>query len=325
MQNEKIKEYFKKVEQSYPTSYIMFVKKYANTLINLTSMELKKSGKIERKEHTIKEFSEFKLNSSMSIAQTFFNNSNIIINLKDLYDKKELKFFKGDQSNRKSILDNPAPISVQGYSDHRGKYMEIFVNHNIMDAFIIVHEVTHYRNQPNRGRNYVSDMLTEAISYGTEYIFAQTMIEQNFMVEEVKLYLRNCLATLFEYAYKLNIVYVFTILYRDNNRIDYEDYKKAFRVDQYEQDVERFEQFMQYGKDHIVETWNFLGKSLAVYILSEYLKDKNFMKKGNELNYAINNKTFEECLEIINIYGPNDLLHKMSQAMDTIIDYIYKD
>ena len=37
----------------------------------------------------------------------------------------------------------------------------------ILDSFAIIHEVTHYMNQPEGQRNVISDMLTESISYGT--------------------------------------------------------------------------------------------------------------------------------------------------------------
>ena len=323
MENKEIKEYIKNIEKIYPEEYSEFVQKNSLLFYNIACVEI---GKIQRIQQHIKNKNNYdlmELSNSFEMSQQFFNMHNIKINLKELFDNKILVFYDDDgRRNNQFFSDNFGPASYQGYTKQRGKYIEIFLSNSIMDAFAIAHEVTHYMNQPEGQRSVVSDMLTESLSYGMEFVFAQLLLNENFMIEDAKYFIYNCHIELLKYAYKMAPIYRILHVYKKCKKINIRKYNKIIENGNYENDIAIFIEYINANRDYIHDTWDFLGRSMAVYIYNEYRKDKEIIRKMIKLNDAINYMVFEYCLQIIGIQNMDDLFYKISDALESNIDYI---
>ena len=322
MENKEIVEFFKKADVAHPI-YNKFVKQYLSMLLNLSNLENRKLRELVRFQAYISKYDELNLSSSIKLAQHFLDNHNIMISIKDLYDKKNLKFTKKDDNQSHFFLDSKySQPSFQGFSNRDGKFIKVVVSKNIVDAFTTVHEIYHYTNQPNRYRNYVSDMLTESLSYAMGLIFAYELIETNIKIKDAKQFILNNNLDLLDYANNILPVYSLFYIYNNYFTITQDNYQKTFPNGNYQKNIEQFEKYLKQKRDYIKDTWDFLGRSLSIYLFTEYVKNKDFFSKIEKLNKELNNSSFEDCLQIIDIYGPNDLLYKMSKAIDFIIKLI---
>ncbi len=317
MENKQIKEYIEKTGKKYKEEYSKFVQQNAIQFYNIACVEISKIHRIQHHINIKNYYKPMEINSAFGIAQQFFNMHNIKINLKDLYDRKILVFYNDNgRRNNKYFGINFGPTSYQGYNKERGKFVDIILSKNIMDAFSIVHEVTHYLNQPNGLRNLTSDMLTEGISYGIESIFAQSLIDDNFMVEDAKLFIYNCQMEILAYAYKMAPIYRILHVYTNFKKINEKNYNKIITNGNYKNDISEFEIYLKSDRDYIRDTWNFLGKSTSTYFATEYRKDKNFVNKIIKLNDAINLMSFDYCLQLIDIRNLDDMFYKISDSLE---------
>ena len=313
-------EYIKKKVQVFDNSYIQFVLQNSILFYNIGCAEIKKIPRLNTFK-CIDNYSKIELNDSFDIAQQFFYMHNIKIDLKELYEKKILRFCKFDEPSG-AASEIYAPRSQQGYIPEIGAVIQIFPSYIFLDSFAIIHEVSHYMNQPKGKRNMVSDMMTETISYSMEFIFAQSLIENNFHIDDAKIFIYNCYKEAVEYAYVLNpiyrILYTF-ITFKDINKNKYCD---LIPNGNYENDIKEFEKYINEDRDYIIDTWNFLGKSLAIYFYGEYLKNHYAINKLLILNDSINKMPIDSCLKIIDINTPEEMFNKMQDALDFTIDYL---
>lgn len=328
MENQDIKEYIEKIGKKYRPEYSDFVKFNSALFFRLSCADVSKLLTLQ--DHKSKNngaYSRIEISDSFALAEKFFNMYKIPIDLKELYNKKILKFFNqsGEENKSKYFSNSFGPTSYQGYSAERGKFVDIVISNNILDVFAIIHEVTHHTNQPEGNRNLTSDMLTEALSYGTEFIFAQSLLENNFKTQDAKIFIENCHRELLQYAYKINPIYRILYIYTRYNDINKEKYDENFPQWDYEKNLKEFRDYMAQNMDYIRDTWNFLGRTISLYIYSEFRKDKYFLNKLNILNNSINEVSFGNCLRTIDIYEPDDFVNKISNALDSNIDFILND
>ena len=323
MDNKKIVEYIENNSKKYRNEYSQFVLNNSLLFYNIACVEINKLYGLQQFKNIKSTYDVIDIGNSFNIACQFFKIHNIRINIKELYDKKILVFFNDDKKrNDQFISNNLGPTSYQGYNKERGHFIEIFISNNILDAFAIIHEVTHHMNQPEGPRSVISDMLTESISYGMEFIFAQSLINENFKADEAKLFIWNCHMEVLNYAYTMAPIFRVLHVYNNCKKVDDKNYYKLFPSGNYENDLSQFEKYIEANRDYIRDTWNYLGRSISTYIYDKYRKDPECINKLLKLNDAINYMSFEYCLKIIDINNSNDLFYKITDALEENNNYI---
>ena len=209
MNGQEITEYIERNNKKYKNEYSQFVIGNSGLLVDIAHAELTKANILQKKVNTKNIiYGEQKIDYSFYLANQFFNIHRIKMNLKELYDRKILAFFHDDNTRKNQFISsNFGPTSYQVYTKEKGHFIKIVTSNSLLDAFAIVHEATHYMNQPEGERNVISDMLTEGISYGMELIFAQSLIDNNCKSEEAKKFIWNCILELINYAKLMAPIY----------------------------------------------------------------------------------------------------------------------
>ena len=74
---------------------------------------------------------------------------------------------------------------MYGRNNYLGKHKAITIYNNgyVIDPMVWVHEISHYRNQPEDGRRQVNDLLTESLAHTTSLLYTDYLEVEGFVYE----------------------------------------------------------------------------------------------------------------------------------------------
>lgn len=310
----------------------------------------------DTKEIDINDFLNTFLNNYYEIRSLLINNINVfyemskfVINQSSLGEQKEFdwnkitkstflqnvdiinKFFQeiGIQFSMDQIIRDGTleviPTNYErimyGLNNYIGDHKEIKVYNNgyITDTIVWVHEISHYRNQPEEGRTEVNDLFTEALAHTTELIYTDYLEKLGFAYEAS--YSRNSILNTFKRASSgAYIISKIIELYEMMGKVSKETYKEFYGNDEYYDDETKkfIKNASQNPFDIFNALWYTLSGALSIYMYEEYRKNNNYANNLEELNTSLlNGDDINKCLRIIGITGYNEeSLDKIKEAYD---------
>ena len=311
---ERIKNYKDWFENLSFFSYNSFVLDEIENLWNLLNyIYTNYSEVLKRIEFEKNDISYVGLEENISMVQQFFDKHNINVSIKELIESGKFIFKKRDEFFSKE------PSGYSYYDQEKNKKIEILLENKIIDGCVIIHEIMHYLNQPEIERNFVSDLLTESISYGTEFIYVEELKQSSYNNEANK-FMKVAASAICKLMDKTYYIYKLILLYKKEKDISLEAYNKVFKDNDYERMLEVFEQYANEKKFIIRDTWNVLGYPIAIYILETYKKDNDFIKILMEYNKAINEKSYQECLDIIGLNIDTEFVDKIKLSTNSFLE-----
>lgn len=264
----------------------------------------------------------------------------------DFLDKIEIisKFYKDSNINidineivNSGILDIKIPIIENEKNDYfcfgKNYYLQnfksitVYNNGLLTDSIIWVHEISHYRNQPDIKRTQENNLLTESLAFTEELIYIDYLKTFGFEYEAngfQYLLFENFHHNLSK-AYKLLKIYV---LYNQTGKVSEENYKFLYK-NSYEYDyfIRKFNKMIKNNQNAIfVSVWYLLASMLSIYMYISYKNNKEFIEKIKLLNDTLNELSFEKCLNMIDLnaydgnYFNEENIHKITFAFEQ-----YKD
>ena len=315
---ERIKDYKDWFENLSFFSYDPFILDEIENLWNLSNyiyykyVEVIKNIKFEKYD-----FSYVSLEENISLVQQFLDKYHMNISIKELIESGILIFKK---------IDKNASITRVGtsyYDKDKKRIIEIYLNDNITDGCVLIHEVMHYLNQPESRRNFVSDLLTESLSYGIEFVYCEKL-KNTVYHNDVEMFMKFMARMICKLMDKVYYIYKLILLYTKEKNISLEAYNKIFKDNNYEKMLDFFEQYATEKKLIIEDTWNVLGYPIAIYILETYKNDNDFINKLMEYNKAINEKSYQECLDIIGLNIETEFTDKIKLSTASFLDTLTK-
>ena len=120
----------------------------------------------------------------------------------------------------------------------------------------------HFLNQPEDKRNFVSDLLTESLSYGMEFIYIEELKQIKYS-NDLNIFMKFVASTILKYMDKVYFCYKLILLYK---------------------------------------------------------KDNNFIKILMEYNKVINEKSYQECLDIIGLNIDTEFVDKIKSSTDSFLE-----
>jgi hypothetical protein len=287
---ERIKKYQDSInDKSFFDSYNI-VYDYVYELLRSTCIMFNHSNEVCYATKT--RLSDMNIDRSVDLAQLFFTDFDIKINVKDLIAKKVLVF--------KEYSDNAIKANGSNFYDKNNEKKNIvYLLHNVDDSVCIVHELMHYLNQPETSRSQTNDFLTETISYTYELIFADYLMNKN-CIDESKYIFCRCEKNAVSFAYNMYNIYRFVDFVKQNGKINKEIYDKEYKKG-YDLMLKEFDDYALEKSDINEDSWNFMGHLFGIYCFMEYKKDPQFLDKIKKLNNSINDCSFEDGLNMIDI------------------------
>ncbi len=183
------------------------------------------------------------------------------------------------------------------------KLIDVSENGFICDIPILVHEISHFRDESTKtSRNQISNLLTEALAYGETLISADYLYELGFSYDAQSIFKFEG-NTLYQIAKNYKKVAKLFLVYKKYMNISKTSYQAFFEeIEEYKD----YEENIKFLKEHtnydlIYETWYLLGLFLAPFLLNQYKKDKSYMEKLKKLHIEINKKDFLECLDLMGL------------------------
>ena len=279
-------------------------------IINIIGPTFEDSEKLK-----VNDFSKINRDEIIELAQGYFDKHNIKLNILD-----EIK--NGNLILEDGLKDKDDYLSTiqDGYSNYVDDKIiaKVVLSNTIFDSLVIVHELTHNRNQPIGKRNITSDLLTESVSYVNEFIFVDEFLND----KDKSNYFKGLEKMLYSYAYNLYLIYRFVILYKEQSDIYEDNYNKVFHDDYYDDVLDHFEEYVENNKSIYKDSYFVLGFTLSIYMFMEYKKDNKIFKEIEEFNDSINKLGFNECLNIIGIKDLNHLIDKFKINVLEFKEYI---
>lgn len=281
-------------------------------IINIIGPTFEDSEKLK-----VNDFSKSNKNEIIKYAQKYFDKHNIELKISDEINKGNLILEDGLKNK-----DDYLSTIQDGYSNYIDDKIiaKVVLSNTIFDSLVIIHELTHNRNQPEGKRNITSDLLTESISYVNEFIF----VDEFFDIDNKSNYFNGLEKMLYSYAYNLYLIYRFVILYKEQSDIYIDNYNKVFHDDYYDDVIDHFEKYIENGKSIFKDSYFVLSFALAIYMFNEYKKNKEFFLRIEEFNKNINDLDFDECLNIIDIKNLEDLINKFKISVKEFKEYLNK-
>lgn len=325
MEEEKLNQYKNWMSNLSFFNYHSFIIDNIENLWQLTNFIGFSFSEYANNRYNVKfDYSTISLDETIDLASNFFLNHGFDINIKQMIENKILIL----NTNVTKKIDSYYGIKEDGISDYdenHNKIVTINLEGTIYDSIIIIHELMHYLNQPLNKRNEVSDLLTEAVSYGAEFIFCEDLKNQKYSKDR-ELHFKCLEKTIYNYACNIYYIYKIIYLYKIKGDITEEKYNELYNDNQYLNTMKKFEEYVERKKLIFHDTWYILGLTLSIYILEQYRENNDNIKYIHFLNDNINDKSFEECLKIIDINDINSFKEKIKKSVKSfknLLDDIY--
>ncbi len=262
------------------------------------------------------------LEDSISLAQEFLNKMGYDINIKELINDNTIRIVDSLKKEGTKKIKRENGRSTYSKEEHR-KIIKIEKNNNISFPAILIHEIMHHINLPDNGeRTTASDYLTEGVSYAYEFLFLESLKGTKYendcnkiLSHEVETF---AIGAYFAY-YPINTIN----LYKEKENFTIEDIKSKANIEKYMKDMGIFIKDRMNLKEIV---WHIIGHYIGFYIYMEYKDNASILTKLKEFNSSINEKSFSECLKIIDINGLQDVYGKVNSKVDELIEkYLAKD
>ena len=251
---------------------------------------------------------------------TFFRNIELV---DDFFKKLGIQFEINKILNDGTIdiITTDYEKIMYGLNNYLGEHkaIKIYNNGYIIDPIVWVHEISHYRNQTDKRRTQVNDLLTESLAHTTSLLYT-FFLEDKGYIYEANFYRYNILNTFYNVscdAYTISKIFNLYELLGDTSK---ETYRYFYKTDEdYEKVKKDFTEIITKSPMRINDLlWYTLSGILSIYMYEQYRKDNNFITKIEELNTCLlGSDSLEKCLSTIGIIGYNsENSNKIKKAYD---------
>ena len=257
----------------------------------------------------------------IKIIQDYYEYMGYDIDLGDLINYVNFNHIELD-----NLEEDPFEFSINilhGDNDDDSYYNMININESgyLLDTVAWIHEFRHFLNYPNHKRNQVSYALTESVSFIEEFMFLDYLEKIGYIYDSSYCKFET-----------LNMFYVFAIdsypiskllsIYVNKGFVSKENYNNTFNDDRFEDLLSECVSVLKDDTSHYIDGVRYsIGALLALYMYSNYKKDKSYLKTILEFERHINDNDLELCLNILGLTGIDKYsLDKIIIAINEYLD-----
>lgn len=278
------------------------------------------------------QFTKMTLEEKMEIVNQYFKEHEIEFNIEKYINDGTIEFIDYNQQNENYDFFDVRNC-FQGHmcrkNNGKTRLIDVCENGFASDICLLIHEISHFRDEPLEPRNQISDLLTESLAYAETLISADYLKELDFL-QDAQIILKNEGNTLYQIAVRYKKVVKLFLVYMEFGNLKKESYQYLFQEEKekwndYEENIKFLSENLNY--DLIYETWHLLGIYLGAFMLSEYKKDKSYMKNIVKLHQEINEKNFLDCMKTMGLCDLSEIdREKVLKSLKEIeINYFFKE
>lgn len=248
------------------------------------------------------------ISEELNVEYSDFTNKNFFENIeliKGFYEKYNIKLNleKLIKNGTIGYIDRIDEFHIEGHNYYKDemKLVDSCNNGLIIDSIILIHELSHLRDQPDNHRPIPSDLLTEALAFTEELIFLDylsTLGYENDALLFKKYLCSQCIGLAKSSISMFRLGSVFA----NFSNLSSTSYKLYFdSLDNYEKDLENLSKYPTNIRWFLSDSWYTLGYTLAIYMYYEFKKDNSFMDNIKMLHDVINTHDIFSCLKLMNL------------------------
>lgn len=296
---------------------------YYNLCIELGET-LQKHFKDYNEEIDYSKISKISLFDKLDLIKDFYKSVGIFFDIDKYINDGTIGFENYDHFyDNEDIEDERKFMFGYGLSSYEGekKLVDVCNNGFITDIPVIVHELSHFRDQPDVRRNQVSHLLTESLAITEEFICCDYLNQKGYK-SDMNFFLERQLYSLYNGVRYMKSIYRMLLLYDEMGSISNENYLYYYENDEYyDIDIKRLESFNL--QRFVPISWYVLATALAPYLYCKYKEDSSFMKNIISLHDSINNKDIMDCFKDMGLTNFNSNERKeMLESIDKIMSDI---
>ena len=201
-------------------------------------------------------------------------------------------------------------------------YKILIPNNGLLsDSVTLVHELSHYRNYP---WTLVGDNFTEVLSFAEETIYLDYLLILGYKYEFYKINTINY-DSFYDNMKKLIPTYRILTLYLKYENLSPQTYQNNFPKTSYKKDIEAiYNNIFNIFQTFTNSTYHMLGYLLGVHLYIEYKQNKDYLNLIEQMHTNINKYSYEECLNILNLYPLKDKITILTDDINKINTSIKK-
>lgn len=272
-------DFFEKIQYYHEVNNLLYQKSY--------DFVIKKRDVYPQTKLSIKD--------KLKIITGFYKKLDYDIDVEELINKGIIEF---------SFIEDE-DIKGKSYQVNEKYLIDLTETGFLIDACILVHEISHHKNAPTGQRSITNDMITEGIAYCEELLFIDYLEEIGYQsdVQVRKVGLINGIFEITDGSY--SILKMFN-LYSQLGSLSKDSYSMLYTDDNYEMCIEELEEkFLKKDIKLYFRMFYTFGYFIAIYLYENYLIDKNY-DKIRELHTLINELSLPDLLEHIKLDSIKD-------------------
>lgn len=269
-------------------------------------------------------YTKISLEKLYNLIEDFTNHFKIDIDIKKLVFEKKIVI--NDIFTKRKNHE----ISEEEYQNKRfnanTNHGVIYFNYSgdIIDATVLLHEITHLRNQPqdkNKPRTEINDYITESISYAEQFIFCDYLKDLGYQ-DDYNNYLNDVFFNITYISDKVYFLNKILYVYKEKGNISRDSFISVYKNDKnYEYCLKELCKLITSNRRYITIIWAFLGYISGLYLYILYLEDHNYFSTIEELNSTIQNDkcSWQDIFKILKVNNPNELFKKMHAKIEEFV------
>ena len=260
-------------------------------------------------------YNYIKTDISIDRVQDFLRKNNFNLEIRKLVKNGSILFIEANNWTSKTS---------DGYSyydyENKRKMIDIKNTNDIRTMEVLIHEIMHYINQPEKdNRSFTSDFLTETISYTYELIFLDELLNEEYREDVIKI-MKYKIDDILHVIYEMSSILLTIKLYK-KNKFNKEKIEEKIQFNDY---IEEMKLIIKNDRNLLKLTWYLVGFSLSISNFICYKEDNSYIDKIHLLNDNLNTKSLDECFKILDINSYEEYLDKVLINIDKYQEYFNK-
>ena len=253
----------------------------------------------------------------LNLVEEFYKEHGIEFDLNKHLDDGTIDFIYYDHLN----IKHEQFVMGRNYYEKSKKLIDVANHGFVVDILVLIHELSHLRDQPDIRRNQLSDLLTEALACAESLICADYLKELGYQ-EDMLLWKKRLYYTFYILAKQTKIKYEMLLLFKNLGSLSESSYELFYgNNDKYKDNIEHMNQFIDNNDFNIYfYSWYIMGAVFGTHLYNEHKNDPSFMKNIILLHDRINDSDIIQCLKLMNFNndGSRDL-EKVENALELTV------